>query len=59
MKHERLAEWNMEDLWDRLGNEEMDPRERLRHHNGLHPGQAWGRLTNIPPTTFLYELDEF
>ena len=59
MRHERLAEWNMEDVWDRLEDEEMDHRERLRQHYSMQPGQAWGRLTNIPPTTFLYELDEF
>ena len=59
MRHERLAEWNMEDVWDRLGDEEMDHRERLRQHYSMQPGQAWGRLTNIPPTTFLYESDEF
>ena len=52
MRHERPAEWNMEDVWDRLGDEEMAHRERLRQHNGMHPGQSWGRLTNIPSTTF-------
>ena len=59
MRHERLAEWNMEEVWDRLGNEEMHKRERLRRHNGLHPGQAWGRLTNMLSTSFLYQLDNF
>ena len=59
MRHERLAEWNMEDVWDRLDDEEMNHRERLRQHYGMQPGQAWGRLTNIAPTTFLYALDEF
>ena len=59
MKHEKLADWNMEDVWDRLGEEEMDHRQHLRQHCNMQPGQPWGRLTNIPPKTFLYELDEF
>ena len=59
MRHERPADWNMEEVWDRLGIEEMEKRERLRRHNSLHPGRAWGRLTNILSTSFLYQLDNF
>ena len=58
-RNERPAEWNMEEIWDRLGNDEMSKRQRLKRHNGLHPGQAWGRLTNILSTSFLYQLDNF
>ena len=58
-KHEKLADWNMEDVWGRLGEAEIDNREHLRQHYKMHPGQPWGRLTNIPPETLLYELDEF
>ena len=57
-KHEKLADWNIEEVWDRLGKEELDQRERLRRHNGLRQGQPWGRLTNIPPETYLYRLAE-
>ena len=58
-KHEKLADWNIEDAWDRLGDGEMDRRERLRRHHGLRTGQPWGRLTNIPPGTYLYRIGEF
>jgi len=58
-KHGKLADWNIEDAWDRLGDEEIDRRERLKRHNGLRTGQPWGRLTNIPPETYLYRLGEF
>ena len=59
MRNERPADWNMEEVWERLGTDEMGKRERLRRHNGLHPGQAWGRLTNILSTSFLYQLEHF
>ena len=56
-KHE-MANWNIEEAWERLGDKEMDRRERLKRHNGLQTRQPWGRLTNIPPETYLYRLDE-
>ena len=29
-RYEQFADWNMEDVWDRLGCDEMSSRERLR-----------------------------
>ena len=58
-KHERPADRNIEDVWDRWGREELDQRERLKLHNGLRQGQPWGRLTNIPRDTYLHRPSEF
>ena len=58
-KPEKRVDWNIEEAWERLGDEEMDRREHLKRYNGLRNGQPWGRLTIIPPETYLYGLGEF
>ena len=58
-KPEKPADWNIEEAWERLGDEEMDRRERLKRHNGLRTGQPWGSFTIILPETYFYRLGEF
>ena len=47
-RNERPADWNIEDLWEKRGADQMDQRERIKRNNGLHQGQPLGRLTSIP-----------
>ena len=58
-RHEPPPDWNMEEVWDTLGAAERAERERLRGYYKMSPGKQWGQLTNIPPDTCLYDLDDF
>ena len=58
-RHEAPPDWNMEEVWDRLGAAEEADRNKLRGYYNMEPGQPWGQLINIPPDTCLYDLDDF
>ena len=58
-RHEAPPDWNMEEVWDRLGVAEEADRERIRGYYKMGPGQPWGQFTNIPPDTCFYDLDDF
>ena len=48
----------MEQVWDRLGAAEEARRNKFRAYYDMEPGQPWGQLTNIPPNTRHYDIDD-
>ena len=57
-RYEAPPDWNMEHVWSQYGAEEQARRSKLKVYCRMEAGQPWGQLTDIPKSTFHYDLDE-